>query len=197
MYLTDAIVSFTARYPRVHVELEANNAMVDLVNARVDVALRLSPALESSSLIARRLASTPKVVCASPGYLRAHGTPRVPDDLRSHACLRFSQLSAEVEWRFREGRAAVVVPVSGPLASNNAAALRRAALSDAGVIVLPQFFLAQELTEGHLVPLLTEYPVLGLGLYAVYAKGKFVPTKVRKFVDHLSSTLRSVPGLTR
>ena len=196
-YLADAIVSFVVRYPKVHVELEANNAMVDLVDERVDVALRLATSLETSSLISRRLASTPKIVCASPGYLQQHGTPRTPDDLRSHACLRFSQLPAEVEWKFRVARSNVVVPISGPLATNNAAALRRAALADAGIIILPHFFLAEDLAEGRLVPLLADHPVAGLGLFAVYAKGRFVPTKVRKFVDHLATTLRSVPGLTR
>jgi DNA-binding transcriptional LysR family regulator len=196
-YLADAIVGFLSRYPHVEVELEASNAMVDLVGGRVDVALRLARTLESSNLIARRLATTPNVVCAAPGYWHKRGTPLVPDDLRAHACLRFSLLPAEIEWRFRVARADVVVPVSGPFASNSPAALRRAALAEAGVVVLPHFFLAEDLAEGRLVPVLTQYPVASLALYAVYAKGKFVPTKVRKFVDHLAATLRSVPGLTR
>jgi DNA-binding transcriptional LysR family regulator len=193
LYLAEIITSFVKRHPHVQVELTANNNMVDLVDERVDVAIRLAPMLASSSLVARRLATTPKIVCASPAYLAEHGTPETPDDLRGHACLRFSPLPSEVEWKFRVGRLTSIIPVSGPISADTPEVLRRAALAGTGIIILPLFFVAEELAEGRLVPLLDAYPVPELGVFAVYSKGKVVPAKVRKFVDYVAARLRSAP----
>jgi DNA-binding transcriptional LysR family regulator len=193
LYLADAIVQFVERYPAVHVEVFASNDIVDLVGERVDLAIRMSPRLESSSLVARRLATVEKVVCAAPDYVRRRGIPRVPDDLRAHDCLRFSPLLPEVEWKFAVGRSTVVVPVSGPLAADSPEMLRRAALAGAGIISLPYFCIQSDLADGKLVRLLEAHPVAGLGIYAVYAKGQFVPAKLRKFVDFLAAKLRPAP----
>ncbi len=179
MYLAAATVDFVKRQPKVEVELFATPTMVDLVDERVDVAIRMSPMLESSSLVARRLATTAKVICASPDYLRRRGTPRKPDDLRAHDCLRFSPLRPEIEWKLAVARSYEVVPVSGPMTSDSAEALRQAALAGAGIVALPLFCLASDIAAGRLVRLLDAYPLDGLGVYAVYSKGKFVPAKVR------------------
>jgi len=196
-YLAEVVVSFVKRYPLVLVDVMADNSMLDFVSDQVDIAIRLAPALESSSLIARRLATAAKVVCASPAYLSERGTPRWPDELRSHDCLRFSPLPVEVEWKFKVGRDSVVVPASGPMRSNDVEVLRRAALAGAGVVNLPGFYVAADLQAGRLVQVLAEYPVQALGVFAVYAKGKFVPAKVRKFVEHLAAHLRKDESLTR
>ncbi len=121
--------------------------------------------------------------------MAAHGTPRTPDDLRAHACLRFSPLRAEVEWRFHVGRLSIVVPVSGPMSADNAEALRRAALAGAGLIVPPRFSVADDLAGGRLVAVLERFPVAPLGIFAVYTRGHFVPAKVRRFVDHVADGL--------
>jgi DNA-binding transcriptional LysR family regulator len=192
-YLAEAIAAFVRRHPQVQVDLTGENTMVDLIGDRVDVAIRMSSQLASSSLVARRIGTAPKIVCAAPEYLAERGRPRTPDDLRSHACLRFAPLRPDVEWRFQVGRSAVVVPVSGPLIADNAEALRRAAVAGAGVIVLPDFMLAGDLAAGRLVPLLEAYPVNALGVFAVHASGRFVPAKVRRFVDHVAAWLRAVP----
>jgi DNA-binding transcriptional LysR family regulator len=197
LYLSDIIADFVKRYPAVVVDLSVSNTMVDLVGESVDLAIRVATKLQSSSLVARRLASTPKVLCASPAYLEAHGTPRTPDDLRAHACLRFSPLHPEIEWRFRSGRAEIVVPVSGPIVTDNVETLRRAAVAGAGIVALPVFCLAPDLAAGRLVRLLEEHPLAPVGVFAVYAKGRFVPAKVRKFIDHLASRMRKFSGGAR
>jgi DNA-binding transcriptional LysR family regulator len=193
MYLTTWIAEFVKRHPQVQVELSVNNAMVDLISERVDVAIRMSHTLLSSSLVARRLATVAKYACASPAYLAAHGTPRTPEELRNHACLRFSPLRVEAEWKFESGRSSVVIPASGPFSSDSAEALRSAALADMGIIVLPTFFLMDDLAQGRLVRVLENYRVPSLGVFAVYAKGKVVPAKVRKFVDLLAARMRPAP----
>jgi DNA-binding transcriptional LysR family regulator len=196
VYLGTAAVEFVKRHPRVEVELSASTAMVDLVDDRVDLAIRMSPRLESSSLVARRLATTEKVLCASPDYLRRRGTPRTPDDLRAHDCLRFSPLSPDVEWKLTVGRSAVVIPVSGPIMSDSAETLRQAALAGAGIVALPLFHVASDVADGRLLRVLDGHPLGDLGIYAVYTKGRFVPSKVRKFVDFLAAQLKSAPWLS-
>jgi DNA-binding transcriptional LysR family regulator len=193
LYLATATVEFVKRHPRLQVELSVNATMVDLVGDRVDVAIRMSHMLESSSLVARRLATTPKLICASPDYLRRRGTPRTPDDLRAHDCLRFSPIRPEVEWKLAVGRSAVVVPVSGPIVADSAETLRQAALAGAGIVALPLFCLASDLAAGRLVRLLDDHPLSDLGIFAVYTKGRFVPSKVRKFVDFLAAKLKPPP----
>ena len=189
--VADAIADFVRRYPEVEVDLRVSNAVVHLVGEQIDVAVRVSRALESSSLVARRLATAPQVACAAPSYIAARGTPATPADLRGHACLRFSRLRPEVEWRFRDGRSETVVPVSGPIVSDDVEALRRAAVAGAGIIVLPRFFVAADLDAGRLVPLLAQYPSRELGVFAVYSKGKLVPAKIRAFVAHLVAHARA------
>lgn len=189
-HLSGAVTAFVARHPKVQVDLSTDNALIDLISERIDVAVRMATRLDSSSLVARRIATSHKLACASPGYLAARGTPRVPDDLRGHACLHFSALRPELEWRFEGGERATVVPVTGPLQSDNVEALRRAAVAGAGIVLLPTFVVAGDLEAGRLVTVLDDHPVAALGVFVLYARGKFVPAKVRAFVDHLASHLR-------
>jgi DNA-binding transcriptional LysR family regulator len=189
-HLAGAVITFVARYPRVQVDLSADNALIDLISERIDVAVRMATRLDSSSLVARRIATSHKLACASPAYLAARGTPRIPDDLRGHACLRFSALRPEVEWRFEASGRATVVPVTGPIQSDNVESLRRAAVAGAGIVLLPTFVVADDLEAGRLVTVLDDHPVAPLGVFVLYARGKFVPAKVRVFVDHLANHLR-------
>lgn len=191
LYMGDAVAAFVRRYPSVRVELSAKNTIIDLIVEQIDVAIRITPKLEGSSLIARRLTTTAKLVCASPGYLRERGTPETPAALSQHSCLRFSQLPAEVEWRFRRGTSYVTATVSGPIVADNSEALRRAALEGAGLIVLPVYYAAADISAGRLVPVLTDYKLDTLGIFAVYSPGRFVPRKVRAFVDFMSARFRA------
>jgi len=189
--VSGAVAELVHRYPEVEVDLRISNAMVHLVGEQIDVALRVSRALESSSLVAKRLATAPQVTCAAPAYLEAHGIPMTPADLSRHACLRFSRLRPEVEWRFRHGRGDASVPVSGPLVSDDVEALRRAAVDGLGLIVMPRFFVAAELAAGQLVPVLESFESPVLGVFAVYSSGKLVPQKTRAFVSLLASHARA------
>ncbi len=138
-FVSDAVAAFLLRYPGVSVELSVSNMMTDLVDDRIDLAIRGAQRLASSSLVARRLGTIAKVICASTEYVEKHGAPRSPEDLRGHRCLRFSPLRPDVDWRFHQHREEVVVPTSGPLATDNAETLRRAALAGLGIVALPRF----------------------------------------------------------
>ncbi|MBV9948279.1 MAG: LysR family transcriptional regulator [Myxococcales bacterium] len=132
MYLAEPLARYLAATPGVHVELTLSDRLVDLVEERVDVALRVAK-LRDSTLVARRLASSSIHVCASPAYLARRGTPSSPEDLLQHDCLRYTHLRREDEWRFygREGR--IAVPVSGPLSVGDGSLLREAAVAGAGL----------------------------------------------------------------
>lgn len=190
-FLSDAVASFIAQYPNVNVELSVSNALTDLIDDRIDLAIRLARRLESSSLIARKLATLSETVCASPAYLEQHGTPRVPDDLRKHRCLRFALLRPDVEWRFGRGSREMVVPTSGPLTADNGEALRRATLAGVGIAVLLSFTVADDLAAGRLVALLPDFAPAPVGVYAVHSKGKLVPPKIRAFIEHLTRRMRA------
>jgi DNA-binding transcriptional LysR family regulator len=189
--VADTIAAFVRRHPRVEVDLRVTNAMAHLVDEQIDVAVRVSRALESSSLVARRLATAPQVACAAPAYLAARGTPTTPAELPAHACLRFSRLRPEVEWRFRDGRATTAISVTGPLVSDDTLALRRAAVAGAGIIVIPRFMVGADLDAGRLVPVLAQHPPPELGVFAVYSRGKLVPAKIRAFVAHLATQAKA------
>lgn len=192
-YLADVVAQFVSRYRECQVELSVSNTMIDLVSERIDLAIRIAGSLQSSSLVARRLGVTRRVVCASPEYVRRHGAPRTPDDLRGHACLRFTAIRGATDWHFANQK--TFAPISGPFSSDSVEALTRAAVRGAGVIVVPEFLVGEELASGELVPLLAEHPLEKLGIFAVYAKGKIVPSKIRRFVELLAAHLRKLPGL--
>jgi DNA-binding transcriptional LysR family regulator len=193
LYLGGLIAEFSAQHPQLRIELSVTNALVDLVGERVDVAIRIARHLASSSIVARKLASARRLACAAPSYLEKHGVPRHPDDLRQHACLRFTSIPDDVDWKFYEGERTHVPPVSGPIAADSNLTLRDAALAGAGILTLPIYLAAADLAAGRLVPLLEAYPLAPLFVYAAYPKGKVVPNKVRSFVQHLTSRLAPPP----
>jgi len=192
-YVADVVARFVSRYRKCQVEMCVSNAMVDLVSERVDVALRIAGSLQSSSLVARRLGVTRRLLCASPDYVRRYGSPRTPDDLRAHACLRFTPLRDAVEWQF--ARQKTFVPISGPFEADSLEALTRAAVRGVGILVVPEFMVSEELASGALTQLLSDHPLGTLGVFAVYAKGKVVPAKIRRFVELLAAHLGTLPGL--
>lgn len=189
--LTRSIVAFVRRYPRTRVELCVSNDLVNLVAQRVDVAIRVAPKLQGASLVARRLASAPKVVCASPSYLEARGTPVTVDELPEHACLRFTTLAQEHEWSFLPPHKLPATPLDGPLCSDVTESLRVGALAGLGLTVMPYYFVAADIIAGNLRTVLDAYPLEPLSVFAVHNYGSLVSPKVRAFVDLLAEELTS------
>ncbi len=187
LHLAPALADFLAQYPELDVDVTMSDRFVDLVEEGFDLAVRIG-ALADSSLIAKRIAPIRRVVCASPRYLGAHGTPKVPQDLRNHQCLCNSNLPSANEWRFTmlDGKP-VTIPVKGRLTLNNGDALRVAALNHMGVVDLPTFIVGADLQAGTLVSVLEDYASSTLALHAVYPHARHLSPKVRAFIDFLSS----------
>ncbi len=182
-HLAAAVAGFVRRYPLTRVELLLVDRMVNLVEERVDVAVRISRAIDPN-LIARPLAQCHSVLCASPAYLAAHGAPATADALAAHNCLTHHYVGKSVWQLQRDGRT-VSVAVGGNISANEASLLVEAVRAGAGIAMLPIYQIGPLLESGELVQVLPEYELEVMGLHAVYASRRQLPALMRSFLDFL------------
>ncbi|MQA39568.1 LysR family transcriptional regulator [Rugamonas aquatica] len=182
--LSVAVTAFLKRYPRTAVDLQMNNRAVNLVEQRIDLALRITNALEPN-LIARQLAQCDSVVCAAPSYLAERGTPLRAGDLAAHNCLTYTYFGKSL-WQFtdRDGEA-VSVPVSGNLSANEDLILLKAAVEGAGIALQPLYSAAPLIAEGKLAALLPDYAPQQMGIYGIYTSRQHMSPALRAMLDFL------------
>ncbi|WNG37428.1 LysR family transcriptional regulator [Archangium violaceum] len=190
MYLAGPMARFLATHPDTHVELVLSDRLVDLVEERVDVAIRITR-LRDSNLVARKLATTSLHVCAAPVYLKRRGTPERPEDLLHHDCLRYTHLRAEDEWRFYGPQGRIRVPVSGSLSTGNGTMLREAVAQGIGLAMLPRFMVDEDLRSGRLVTVLDDFAPRPMGIHAIHAAGRTPAPRLRALLDVLAAEFRS------
>lgn len=185
LHLAPAIRDFLTRYPEVELDLSLNDRYVDVVDEGFDLAIRIGR-LADSSLVARRLARHRMILCASPDYLKQHGAPNDPADLKQHQCLCYSTNSLVPEWHFvtKDGKR-WPVPIDGRLHANNGDVLRSAALQGLGIAYLPSFIVGPDLQAATLVSLLSEFVPTDTAIHAVYPHTRHLSPKVRAFIDFL------------
>ena len=193
--LTSALPSFAARYPRVTVDLVLTDRMVDLVADGIDVAVRVAEKLSHPTYGRRQLGTERVVVCGSPAYFARKGLPKVPHELRAHACMKLPTTSDE--WSFRVDGDRVVVPVSGPLSCNNILALRNAAVQGLGLAMLPRSMVAEDLERGTLRTALDEFSVPPKRVWALLPDPRHTSPKARVFIDHLVDANRRTVARSR
>lgn len=206
-YLAAPTAAFLAKHPHVRVELAVSDRMVDLVDERVDVAVRITPRLRGGTgVVARKLATDRTVLVGSPGYLARRGIPRQPEELLAHDCLAYALLDVSAEWRFRAGprdgqvvvpggsrerEATYALPLEPRFTAASGALLRSAALADMGLAVLPSFMVAADLATGRLRRVVDAFAGTTLGVHAIYPRARPVPAKTRAFVDALVAHFRT------
>jgi DNA-binding transcriptional LysR family regulator len=197
LHLGPLLAEFAQAQPHVSLDLTFDDRFVNLVEERFDVALRIGK-LADSSLVARKLASTRLVVCASPAYLAEHGEPETPEDLAAHNCLLYSYLATANVWRFTapDGRE-IPVAVSGNLRANNGIVEAEAAVAGMGVLMTPTFYVGPLIRAGKLRQILTKYRGPEIGIHAVYPQREHVPPKVRVFVEFLAKRFGKKPDWER
>lgn len=187
--LLPILPAFTALYPALVVELALSDMVVDLVEERADIAIRIGP-LRDTRLHAKKLGHSRMAVVASPSYLAARGTPQTPDDLDRHSCLHFSFRRSVDSWPFRVGRRVVQRPVEAAFLGNSGEVVRLMALAGGGVARLGRFHVAGDLRDGRLVELLAEHnPGDGEDVHALYSAQDRLALRVRAFLDFLDATL--------
>ena len=182
--LGPALADFMALYPELQIQLVLTDEHVDPVQEGLDVTLRIAE-LESSSLIARRIMPIARVVCASPDYLAAHGTPKHPSELRRHKLLTYGFLLTGNQWKLSGPDGDHWVQPDWTLCANNAEVLRDAAVKHRGVALLPAFLAEQQLKSGALRSILPDYKAPMIALYAIYPPTRHLTMKVRLFIDFL------------
>ena len=189
-YVAPILPDFLDRCPEVQVRLFMSAGMMDLVDSGIDLAIRIGH-LDDSSLIARKIAMSRSLVCASPAYLERHGTPTHPGELEAHNCLSFRTKAGKNNWGFKLPQGSLDVPISGRLNVNSLVFLRNAALAELGIIMIPTWMIRDELKHGYLVPLLEDFPLVppSTPIHAVFAHNRHLAPKVRTFVDFLVERL--------
>ena len=193
MGLLPILPRFTGRYPDIIVDLALSDTVVDLVEERADVAIRIGP-LRDTSLRAKKLGHSRMVLVASPGYLARRGTPRGPDDLDAHDCLRFSFRRSVDSWPFRIDGKIVQRPVYGGFFGNSGEVVRQMAVAGGGIARHGRFHVAQDLAAGRLVEVLPDFsPGDGEDIHALYAPEDRAAARVRAFLDFLDAELVIAP----
>ena len=181
--LADAMVEYVQRYPAVSIDLQMLDRTVNLVEERIDLAIRLTNEVDPN-LIARRLTACRSVICASPAYLLEHPMPLRVEDLSQHNCLTHSYFGRNL-WHFEQAGEQVCVPVDGNLLANDAGTLMQFAMAGAGVAMLPSFQAGDLIRSGALVRLLPHAEPRSQSIYAVYTSRKHMPPALRSLLDFL------------
>lgn len=189
LYLQPVLAEFLAAYPEVDVHLGLQDRAVNLLEEHVDIGLRLGT-LADSSLIAVRIGEIYRVACASPSYLQARGTPKSPIDLSAHDCISYPPIQSPNIWVFKRDQT-YAVPVRSRLVVGNLESACDAARAGIGITVAFSYHVAESIKSGELVPLLQEFQPPALPVSFVYSPNRFMPVKLRAFLDFAQPRLKA------
>ena len=191
--LVPALPRFLERYPDIELDITVTDRLVDLVEEGADVAIRTG-ALRDSTLVAKKICDMHRTICASPAYLKTHGTPKTPRDLLQHNCISISGAPQLRKWPFDTPTGMETVDVLGTVNANNAETLLQMAAMGVGIIRLSDVIVSDGIRAGWLVPLLTDvHHAEPLPLSAVYPQGKHKSPRVAAFVSFLVETFSAAP----
>jgi len=193
-HVLPALTEFHRKYPKIQVKLSCSNRALDLGDEGFDLGIRVSfdPA---PNLVARKLAVNRSVLCASPAYLKRHGTPRRIEDLRKHECVLFPPLAPKGIWTFRRDGRKYSVPVTGVFETDEMDAVRAAVDAGMGVGILPVYMVGDALRQGQLVPLLRQFQVVPeSAIYLVYLPNRTLSSRVRALIDFLVERFGPIPS---
>jgi DNA-binding transcriptional LysR family regulator len=190
IHLLPLMAEFLATFPDVDVQLSLQDRAVNLLEEQVDVALRIG-ALADSGLIAVRIGEIRRVVCASPAYLKARGTPKSPDDLATHDCITYAPALSPNSWTFKRDETEYVVQVRTRLVVSNLESARDAARAGIGVTMAFSYNVAELIKSGELTPLLQDFQPPPRPVSFVYSPNRFMPVKLRAFLDFALPRLKA------
>jgi len=191
-----AVLAFRKAFPVVKVDLMLVDRVVDLIDERIDVAVRMT-ANPPLSYVAKKLGEDARKLCASPAYLATKGRPSHPRELGDHDCLVFIADGVPVPWKVRVDGKRVSVRVCGPMQSNDTSALHEAALAGEGIADLPLYLVADDLRAGRLESVLDAFVAPERAVYALYVGGRSVPARAREFVKVLLRHFEGDAGRAR
>ena len=189
-WVAPIVPEFLKQYPEVQIDLHLSDQMVDVIGEGFDAVLRIA-ALPDSSLIARRLCTVERYLVASPAYLKEHGRPKHPMALSGHACLGYAYQLTPDSWRFthKNGETVIVHPSTGPLRVNNGDAMVPGLVEGLGIGVLPDFIIREQLADGRLERVLSDWSLPVSGLHWVTPPGGPKPARVEVLAEYLAKKL--------
>ncbi|WP_299020196.1 LysR family transcriptional regulator [uncultured Photobacterium sp.] len=185
LLLADAIAEFCTMHPGITVDMSLDNRFVDLVEDGYDLVIRTGY-LEDSSLVARHILDSQWVICAAPAYITKYGKPNTPQGLVNHNCLQYAyQTTGASEWEFIGEQGNYIQRVRGNFSTDNAGALRKAALGGYGIAYVPRCLVYHDFIDGQLVDLFPDQVGKKLGVYAVYPYTRQPSQKIRLLIEHI------------
>ena len=188
-HMIPIVAEFLVQYPEIDLKLVLADRLVDLLEADVDVALRIGE-LGDSSLIASRVGTVRRVTCASPSYLGAHGRPQRPEELRDHICVTFDNLASPVAWRFSSAKGDVMVPIRSRLVVTTAEAAVDGAVAGLGLTRLLSYQVSEAKRAGTLELVLEDHELPPWPVSLVYPGQQLLPRKTRAFLDFAAPRLK-------
>ena len=190
MHIAPHLSSFMQQNPDLTINLVLSDELVDIVGDGYDLAIRIAE-LSDSSLVARKLASVRRVLCATPGYLNQHGRPQTVQDIENHTCLT---MTSQDVWRMEGSDGSVMIRPTGPLVTNSNDVVRTCVLNGVGIALRSTWDIGAEIKSGALEVVLPNYSASKeVGIHALYPSRRFLPAKVRLFIDFLAALYTPVP----
>ncbi|AON55815.1 LysR family transcriptional regulator [Herbaspirillum seropedicae] len=189
-YIVPAVATFVERYPNVEVDLVLSDAIVDLLENKLDIVIRIGDP-ESSTLKSRLLAKLRRVVVATPQYIAKHGRPSHPSDLAKHACVVRTFGPEGDVWPLTENGSLARVSVTGRFRCNDAASANTAVLNGVGIGLAPLWQVRNEIDQGVLEILLPDYEPLPVPVHALWHENSALPARTRAFIDLLRGRISS------
>lgn len=184
LLIAPLLTDFLSRYPEIKLDLALSDSHVDLTREGFDIAIRAQK-LQDSSLNARELFKNPMFLIASPSYLKQHGVPRTPEELVDHNCIVYSELSTQNSWHFTHENDDISVQVNGNFQCDNGDTILTAAVAGVGFAVLPYWMIKSHLDAGELQVVMSDFQPSTLPVNAVFPHSRYLPLKVRCFIDFL------------
>jgi len=185
--LTEPLLEFARQYPDVHLDVDYNDRLVDMVAEHLDLVVRITT-LRDSSLIARRLCETQHCFCASPAYLNDNKKIKVPEDLKHHRIIQYGH-NRRPKWKFQDARSSrkqqISVSLQPTMNSLDGSFLVAAAEHGHGVCRIPDFLANPSLERGDLVEVLADYKLETEGVHIVYPTSRHLPKRTRRLMDFL------------
>ncbi len=194
LHLTDPIAEFAQKYPDIQLSIDFDDRHIDIISEGYDVLIRVAD-LTDSSLIARKLADCPILLCASQSYLDTYGIPQTPYDLHNHKCLIYTRNGIYNNWVFEDNKHHLHhISVSPTFQANISDMLLSACCQGNGIAALPVFSAAQPLQQGRLKQVLPDYQIVPKKqIYAIYPQNKYLPSKTKLLISHLADYFKTPP----
>jgi len=192
LYIAPALPDFLVQNPELKIDLLLSNRVVDLVEKNIDIDVRIGKLIDSS-LVARQLAVSERILCAAPAYLDSRPAITTPTAITAHNCLTYRINLGRTVWRFIDQQGLLEeIAVAGNLQSDNGQALLTATVAGVGLALMPDWAIRDELAAGRLRRVLPHYRVSHIefdnGVYAVFQKSRHMSAKVRVFIDFFADT---------